>query len=375
MIYIVLLILFIYITLIIALIKGFDRMAVFENKNNSPKNSFSIAIPFRDEAHNFPELLNSLARIDYPKDLFEIILVNDASQDDFEQIISQFTTQNPGINLTLIDNSRRTKSPKKDALTIAIDLSKFDWIVTTDADCKVPANWLLLFNQYIEEKKVLFISAPVKFMEEKSLLFHFQNLHFLSLIGSTIGGFALKKPFLCNGANLCYHKETFLELNGFKGNTNIASGDDIFLLEKMQQSYPHKTGFLKSIDALVTTKAQTSWKQFLNQQIRWTSKSTAYKNQFSRLVSLIVFSMNLLLVILGIISLLFPPFWILFLWCLALKSTVDLILIFKTSYFLNITNSLKYFLVISVLYPFFVVLIGGLSLVKRYTWKGQIFKN
>ena len=375
MIYVALSISIIYIILIISLIKGFDKIAVFENKNSSPKSTFSIAIPFRNEVDNLPNLLNSLARIDYPKELFEIMLVNDASQDHFQPLISQFTIQNPEINLTLINNKRSTKSPKKDAITTAINHAKFDWIVTTDADCTVPVNWLLLFNQFIEEEKALFISAPVKFKEEKSLLYHLQNLHFISLIGSTIGGFGLRKPFLCNGANLCYHKETFLELKGFEGNTSIASGDDVFFLEKMQQSYPHKTGFLKTFDGLVETKAITSWKQFLNQQIRWASKSTAYRNRFSMIVGLTVLSMNLILVILGVFAIIFPLFWNFFLWSLALKSIVDLILIFKTSYFLNITNSLKYFLGICVIYPFFIVLIGLLSLVKSYTWKGRIFKK
>jgi len=375
MIYIALLISIIYIFIIISFINGFDTVADFSTKNSNPKNTFSIIIPFRNERHQLPNLLNSLSAIDYPKELFEIMLINDDSEDDFQSIISRFTDQNPSLIITLIDNFRSTNSPKKDAINTALDLSKFDWIITTDADCKVPVSWLLLFNQFIEEKKALFISAPVKFRQEKSLLYYFQNLHFISLIGSTIGGFGIKKPFMCNGANLCYHKETFIKLNGFEGNTNIASGDDIFLLEKMQQSYPNKTGFLKSIDATVQTNAAPNWKQFLNQQIRWASKSTAYKNRFTRFVGLSVFSINLMLTILAVYAIIFPHFWKFFLSFLELKSIFDLILIFKTSFFLKIKNSLKFFLGISLLYPFFIVFIGGLSLFKSYTWKGRIFKK
>ncbi|MDF1518293.1 MAG: glycosyltransferase, partial [Lutibacter sp.] len=195
-----------------------------KNKNFFPKNRFSIVIPFRDEAHNLPNLLNSVSVLNYPSELYEILLVNDDSQDNFNQIIEEFNKQNPKLNLHLIQNIRKTQSPKKDAINTAINLSNFEWIVTTDADCLVPKLWLQLFDQFIEEEKPVFISASVKFITQNSFLFHFQNLNFTSLMGSTIGGFGIGNPFMCNGANLCYHKKTFLELNGFEGNDNIASG-------------------------------------------------------------------------------------------------------------------------------------------------------
>jgi cellulose synthase/poly-beta-1,6-N-acetylglucosamine synthase-like glycosyltransferase len=373
--YIAFSILIIYLLLIIAFIVGFDKIAVFKNNNSSPKNTFSVVIPFRNEAPQLPRLLNSLYAIDYPKELFEILLVNDDSQDAFRPIIDEFQNQYPEIKLSLIEASPNSVSPKKNAINTAIEHSNFDWIITTDADCKLPVSWLLLFNQFIEEKHALFISAPVKFKEERSLLFHFQNLHFISLIGSTIGGFGLKKPFMCNGANLCYHKDTFIKLNGFEGNTAIASGDDIFLLEKMNRKYPDKIGYLKSIEAMVETSAVPSWTQFMNQQIRWVSKSASYKNRFATIVGITVVSINLMLAIIGVLTIIFPHFLSYFLSLLALKSIADLVLIFKTSYFLKIKNPLKYFLGICLLYPFFIVFIGGLSLYKSYIWKGRIFKK
>jgi hypothetical protein len=274
-----------------------------------------------------------------------------------------------------MENLRSSRSPKKDAITTAVNAAKFDWIVTTDADCKVPIDWLLLFNQIIEEKQALFIAAPVKFRAEKSFLYHFQNLHFTSLMGSTMGGFGLKKPFMCNGANLCYHKETFVKLNGFEGNTAIASGDDVFLLEKMFRSYPDRTTYLKSTDAIVETQSAQSWRLFFNQQVRWASKSTAYKNTFGQLVGIIVLLTNLMLIVFGLSSILFSHFWKFFLALLILKSIVDFALIFRTSCFLRASKSLKFFVGVSLLYPFFIVFIGFSSLFRTYTWKGRSYKK
>ncbi|MBE0422906.1 MAG: glycosyltransferase [Lutibacter sp.] len=346
-----------------------------KNKNTVPKNRFSIIIPFRNEAHNLPNLLNSLSVLNYPSELFEILLVNDDSQDNFKPIIAAFKKQNPLLNLRLLQNNRITNSPKKEAINTAINLSNFEWIVTTDADCLVPKLWLKLFNQFIEDENPVFISAPVKFSTQNSWLFHFQNLNFTSLMGSTIGGFGIGNPFMCNGANLCYHKKTFLELNGFEGNDNIASGDDIFLMEKMMKAYPKKVKFLKSDENIVETNAENTGKLFINQQIRWASKSASYKSFFAKYVGIVMFLENLTILVLGILAILFPEFWIYAILIFTLKIIVDFMLITQTSIFFKNTKSLKYYLPISLLYPFFIVFTGFLTTFKNYDWKGRSFKK
>ena len=373
MIYLSILISIIYLALIIAFIIGFKKVELIKDKNTAPKNRFSVIIPFRNEALNLPDLLLSLSVLNYPADLFEILLINDDSEDFFSDIIEEFTRENPNLNLRLINNIRKTNSPKKDAINTAINESKFEWIVTTDADCMIPKLWLLLFNQFIEDEQPLFISAPVKFREQHSFLFHFQNLNFISLMGSTLGGFGLKKPFMCNGANLCYRKDAFFKLKGFEDNTHIASGDDIFLMEKMSIAFPEKIKFLKSDEAIVKTNTENNWKLFLNQQIRWASKSTSYKSMFAKFVGLCVFLENLIVLILGISVLLFPKFWIYFMLVLTIKIIVDFILITQTSIFLKNTKSLIYYLPTSLLYPFFIVFTGCLSVLKNYEWKGRSF--
>lgn len=374
MIVVVTLIFIVYTLLIVSFVIGFDKIKSFDTTFKKPYNQFSIIIPFRNEAANLEALLQSILELKYPTQLFEIILVNDDSDDDSCAIIETFQHKNSKLYITLIQNNRKTGAPKKDAINTAIENAQFNWLITTDADCEVPKNWLNSFNTFIEEKQAVFISAPVKFKKEKSLLFHFQNLNFISLIGSTIGAFGIKKPFLCNGANLCYRKDIFKKVNGFEGNTTIASGDDIFLLEKMLQNYPNKTLFLKSNLAVVRTKVENSLKAFFNQQIRWASKTNAYKNWFSKLVGLVVFTTNLAIVIVGISLFFNPTNWLFFSALLAHKMFIDVLLIEKTAQFLNAKDSLLYFPLISIAYPLYIVFIASASLLKKYEWKGRIFK-
>lgn len=375
MLWFLIIIIICYSSLILFFSIGFDKVPNFKLLHFESKISFTIVIPFRNEARNLPSLLDAISKLYYPHSLFEVYLVNDASTDHFKADIEKFTKLHPTLNLHLINRIAVSNSPKKDAIDTAIKKSSFDWILTTDADCVLPVYWLQAFNEFIINKDSYFISGPVEQKKHHSILDHFQHLNFLSLIGTSIGSFGLKKPILCNGANLGYRKDIYLKLNGFQGNLDIASGDDIFLLEKMIKTHPEKTHYLKSLDACVKTTNEINLKNFFNQQLRWASKTTSYTNNFSKFVAMTVFLQNLSFIVLGFLSVVNIHYFNHFLLALLIKLTVDFILIYKTSKFLGNTKSLKYFSVMSLLYPFFSFIIGSLSLFRSYEWKGRKFKQ
>ena len=375
MIFIIFSIVTAYTVLIIGFIIGFDKVKNISNTNTAPKHSFSIVVPFRNEAKNLPHLLNNIQQLNYPKHLFEILFVNDASDDDSSDLVKKYQQQFPLINIVLLNNLVKSNAPKKDAINTAIKNAKFTWIVTTDADCKIPPSWLQVFNQFIELKNPVFISAPVKMEVKSSILKHYQHFNMLSLQGATIGSFGLKNPLMCNGANLCYKKNIFNELKGFEGNENIASGDDVFLLEKMATYYPKQTFFLKSKSAIVSTTSEKNWNSYINQQIRWASKATAYKSSFSKFTGIVVLLMNLLLLILPFIAFKSTIFLTLFFIIFTQKIIIDFILIQKTATFLQSKTSLKNYLKTVCLYPLLTTLIGLTSIFKGYEWKGRSYKK
>lgn len=219
------------------------------------------------------------------------------------------------------------------------------------------------------------VAGPVFYTKNSRFLNHFQILDLLSLQGATIGGFGLKRPFLCNGANFAYKKAVFLELNGFNGNSNIASGDDIFLLEKIASTYPKQLLYLKNKQAIVSTKAQTSWHALIQQHIRWAAKTSNYNNRFGILTGLTVFFMNALIVLglaLGLFGVIEFKLWF---FLLLFKLIIDFALIYKSAVFFKHKITLKHFLPAALLYPFFSVYIALASLFCSYQWKGRRFKK
>jgi glycosyltransferase involved in cell wall biosynthesis len=355
----------IYCLAIVALIYGFTKVNSFDYLGLKPKTKFSIVVPFRNETENLPILLNSFSKLNYPVDLFEVILVDDDSDFRFKIIDYRF-------KVSLIDNIRVSNSPKKDAISTAIQVVKNDWIITTDADCLVNINWLLALDNYIQLHQVLMIAGAVSYDCEDSFLHHFQQLDLASLQGATIGSFGLKKGFMCNGANFAYTKSFFQELNGFEGNDSIASGDDVFLLQKAIAKFPEKVHYLKSESTIVITKPLDDWKSLFYQRVRWASKTGSYQSSFGKGLGLLVFGGNLCCVFgVGCLVFGFVPLPNIVLLSL-LKFIVDAVLIFKGTRFL-FKKRMHYLILSSIFYPFFSVTVVLYSLFGKYEWKGRRF--
>ena len=122
--------------------RGFNRLPEFIPAKTQAQNNFTIIVAFRNEANNLPILLKSFSGLDFPVSKFEILLINDDSSDDYQKSIEQFIVENADIQIEVIQNTRKSASPKKDAIELAIEKAKNGWIVTTDADCEVPKKWL-----------------------------------------------------------------------------------------------------------------------------------------------------------------------------------------------------------------------------------------
>jgi glycosyltransferase involved in cell wall biosynthesis len=226
-------ILLVYVVTIAQLIVGFGKIKTEHSPVAAPKTFFAIVVPFRNESTNLPVLLDSIKNLNYPVELFEIILVDDFSEDDSVRQFYNWRMENGKFQTTLLENIKLSNSPKKDAIARAIPIVKNDWIITTDADCTFPKNWLLTLDNYIQNHEVAMVVGAVSYDCKKySFLHHFQQLDLASLQGATIGSFGMKLGFMCNGANFCYKKSLFEELNGFIGNNKMASGDDVFLVQK-----------------------------------------------------------------------------------------------------------------------------------------------
>ena len=361
-------ILVIYFLFILWTIWGFRALPkMARSPLSTPKTGFSVIIPFKDEAQNLDLLMHSIRRLNYPLHLFEIIMIDDASEDDSVGIINRYSL----ANLRLMDNKIRSGSPKKDALEIGIRQAKFDWIITTDADCELPVDWLLNYDNACQTTDAKMLLAPVQFFDNSSFLVYFQQVEFVTMQGITMAGVYWNMPFLSNGANMGFEKKAFFEVNGYQDNHQIASGDDVFLLEKFNTTYPDKIDFIKNPSAMVQTQAQDNLKLLVQQKIRWGGKTKHYQSVFPKLLGVLLLIVNMLFII-SIIGIFIDIHCI---YIILVKILLDVSLFFIINLFYKTKINPIYAFISSLIYPFYFIYISLVSINGKFKWKNREYVN
>jgi len=331
--------------------------------------TISLIIPARNEEENIGKLLNALQKQTYPKNLFEIIVVNDHSDDKTIDIVKQFPDV---ILLDLKDDS--INSYKKKSIEQGINAASRKLIITTDADCIPPLTWLEAIGSFYEEKDPVFIAAPVVLQNNSSVLQIFQALDFLVLQGITAAAVYKQFHSMCNGANLAYEKKAFEEVSGFASIDTIASGDDMLLMHKIRKKFPGRVSYLKSKKVIVSTQPMKTWKEFLSQRIRWASKARFYDDKRIFFVLLWVYFFNFSFLVLVVAGFWLPVLWLYLLALWIAKTIIEFPFVYSVAQFFNKQSLLNYFFFFQPFHIVYTLVAGWLGQFRKYEWKGRKVK-
>lgn len=393
-----------YAAIMLSYLRGWRALAEWQIPPGwIPQTRVTVVIAARNEAANIAACLRSVTGGSYPHNLLEIIVVDDFSEDETAAVVDgvQQTSGSPFIRLVklsgLLAPEARFSANKKKAVAIGIARAQGELIVTTDADCVVPADWLRLIVSAYEAKKSGIICAPVAFRAEKNLFQRFQSLDFLGLIGITGAGIRFGFQRMGNGANLAFPKAVFEEAGGFSGNEHLASGDDMFLVQKVAESRPSGIFFLKNPGVAVLTEAQPDWRSFFQQRLRWGTKNAALPEWPVRLILLSVFLfcwtilINAAWVLYANISILFPvagapdavvgvpanntlPLIILLIQLLV-KAVFDYTFLRGMCRYFSREDLMRWFIPSFFMHTVYIALVGAASIFsKKYEWKGRRVK-
>lgn len=359
---------------------GLARAKDFEIAKDSPKHKFSIIIPARNEAANIVSCLSSILANDYPQAYYEIILIDDFSEDDTYNIAKSILSP-PHQVLRLADYlsaAERINAFKKKALSIAIAESKGDFIISTDADCVVLPTWLSTINAaIIQEPTIKCWAAPVNFIPahaQADLCYYFQSVDFMTMQGITVASNNLGLGNMSNGANFIFSKAAYQAVGAYEGIDHKASGDDMMLMQKIEQKFPRSIGVLYDKKAMVNTAAQPNWKHFLNQRIRWASKADSYPQVKMTLVLLLVYLANFNLFVLGLVSFFSSTAAAICLLLIISKVIAELVFVIPLSNFFVKRKELLFLIVLQPIHIIYVLLAGFLGKFGQYTWKDRVVK-
>jgi cellulose synthase/poly-beta-1,6-N-acetylglucosamine synthase-like glycosyltransferase len=356
-------------------IQGWRKVAYFipNYYTTQTKTKVSIIIPARNEQDTIIDCLNDILAQKYPQKLLQIIVVDDNSDDN--TIASVRKIQASHANIELIElKANKGNAFKKRAISNAIAIADGELIISTDADCRMNPNWLPLLVNYYEKENPKMIAGPVCYDNEVNLFERMQTLEFIGLIGIGAASIGNKAPTMCNGANLAYQKQAFLDVGGFSMVDDLASGDDTFLMFKIEDKYPDGVHFIKNLQATVYTKAKPSLSELVNQRKRWASKSSKYDNAWVKIVAILVYLTNVSVLLSGVLSIINVNKLPSFLFVLAIKSIIDFMFLFQILAFFKRKSLLLLFIPEQILYVFYVVFIGAIAPFGKYNWKGRMIK-
>lgn len=241
-----------------------------EERTNFNELKISVIVPFKNEENNLPDLLKSLIGIDYPTDTYEIIFVDDNSNDKSKEIIKSFSL----VNSRLIKATDKKILGKKGALEIGIQKAQYDIIAITDADCIVEKDWLKSISNKISQgydlvfgyspliKKKLLISKISSYENLKNFILYFSSVE-------------LSFPFGATARSLAFRKSSYLEVNGYKNTTETLSGDDDLLIrEFIKRNF--NIGYFLNKNSFVYSYPSDRFKDYLLRKSRHVKTSHHY---------------------------------------------------------------------------------------------------
>lgn len=356
-----------HISAFVYLLASFAKLPIAnsETKESYAECTFSIIVPVRNEAEKIERLLESIEDMYYDPDDFEVLLVDDSSEDHTLDVVN-----GRSWNFDLKVFSLNGQIGKKAAIEKGVGQAENDVIITTDGDCLVPKTWLQSFRQSFKEG-VQLVVGPVR-MNYSGLFGALQSFDFSILIGYAASLVGMGIPSMSNGANLAYRREVFNAVNGYAGNQQIPSGDDEFLLLKVAKKYPDSIRFSKNSESVVSTEPKGSFADLLNQRVRWLSKWTLHKNPkiIVSVLGILIDNLSMIALILGLI-IGFLPSWILvvFIGRFLIKGFFSA----RVNRLLRGRTHWLAVLVYEFIYPFYVLLLSFASIFGHYTWKGRTY--
>lgn len=342
------------------------KRSVSLKKNIADRFPFvSVIVAARNEEDKIKECIDSLKRINYPKDKYEIILVNDNSTDSTISIMLNETYNFSEFKILDTKESRNTKlKGKVNALAYAISVSRGELYMMTDADCVVPPDWLKETCRYFENDTGL-ICGFTKIDAEKSFFSKLQSLDWLYLQTLASASSGINLELSCIGNNLTVSKSCYDSIGGYE-NLIFSVTEDLALMRKVKKDKSHKIKYPVSIDSVILTQGCKNLTELVSQKKRW-FRGGVDINWLGYLLGFVLYLSNFLFIA-GFVFLNINLYFAL----IILKIMSELILILPAYRIFNFKGLLVYYPLFQLYFALYGLLLPFTFIAgKNITWKDR----
>jgi len=290
----------IHIVLIIGILLEWRR----NRQNKQAAGKVSVIIPVHNESTRIKGLLRTLLGQSYPA---QIIFIDDRSTDDSPAMLKSFAqdAEQRGIDCKIITlKENHGKNKKQFALLKGIKEANGDYFLFTDGDCEVPHDWIHAMVSHIQDEKTGVAIGPIfKKRKNKGFFSLFQCydhvIRYTYLKGSTglgaaSGGF---------GNNMIINRKLLEAIGGYDAVPSSPT-EDAALISHIRHVGGVRVSAISDIKAAVDTEAEYTWREFINQTLRWNNGGIFSPDLLTR----INYNILMLVISTGILAIPFLPF-------------------------------------------------------------------
>jgi cellulose synthase/poly-beta-1,6-N-acetylglucosamine synthase-like glycosyltransferase len=188
------------------------------------KQPVSVIICARNEAENLWNFLPAILEQDYPD--YEVIVVNDCSEDNSYDILGKYLMQYPHLKISTVSKDPKFTHNKKFAQFIGIKAAKNDILLFTDADCQPESDkWLEGMTSHFNDR-ITFVLGYGGYLREKGFLNKYIRYDSMTIAMQYLGMAIRGIPYMGVGRNLAYRRSVFFNNKGYGAHNHLISGDD-----------------------------------------------------------------------------------------------------------------------------------------------------
>jgi cellulose synthase/poly-beta-1,6-N-acetylglucosamine synthase-like glycosyltransferase len=331
--------------------------------------SVSVIIAARNEEANIRACLESVSKLTYPKELLEVIVVNDRSTDATQGIIEEFTTWHSFITLVnAVEDPNGKLKGKTNAIAQGVDVARGKIILFTDADCIVPERWVEETVKYYSEENVGLVAGFTS-LRATNIFEGIQALDWFVLFSIAAATIRLHFPVTAVGNNLSVRRKAYDAVGGYR-TIPFSVTEDYALFNAITSPKSWKAKFPIDAGTLVHSLPCGSWAELFRQKKRWFTGGAEMN-----LKSIMLFATGFVFKALLSLNLVFSGLTVVLI-PLLVKCSADYLLVRPALSTFKKSNLLKYFLPFELYYICYVVLFPPLVLLNRNVkWKEREFSS
>jgi cellulose synthase/poly-beta-1,6-N-acetylglucosamine synthase-like glycosyltransferase len=322
--------------------------------------SISVVVAARNEEDYIGQCLGSLLKQTIP---IEIILVDDGSEDNTTVVAEEFGDRIRLIHLEFGQG-------KKAAIEVGVLAAQGDIILFTDADSTVLPSWAKSMRDTFTEE-VAFVAGPVAFEVGDRFFDRIVALEWAGLMGISAGAIGIGIPVNCSGANIGYRKSVFQDVHGFKGLAHLSSGDDELMMQRIASKTDWKVVFSTSPEAVVTTRAPKSIREFSPQRVRWASKGAFYHRKWHIAINVGIWLYFLSIPVAGVASIWIEAIRIPFFIGIGIKVSSEVLMLAQSTSFYGRRKLMRDYILAIPFQIGYVLWAGAAGFFGNWKWKSR----